>query len=133
MKTKVEDQSSMFHNVQNLKMSETAPVPINSDTPKTENSYQSPPPAVFNWNTVAEVKQDNASSMFAQNNTSAANFLRILIHLQEYPRQKTSLRVSIHHSKLHFHKRLFMRKNHCQIVHIATHIMNLETFKINLE
>ena len=65
MKTKVEDQSSMLHNVQNLKISETAPVPINSDTPKTENSYQSPPPAVFNWNTVTEVKQDNASSVFA--------------------------------------------------------------------
>ena len=78
MKTKVENQSSMFHNVQNLKISETAPAPINSDTPKTENSYQSPPPALFNWNTVAEVKQDNASSMFAPNNTSTASFFEDL-------------------------------------------------------
>merc|ERR1712106_824923 len=55
----------------------STPVAISEHVENTEHLYQSPPPAVFNWNTTAEDKEENASSFFAMpqgQNQSAASF-----------------------------------------------------------
>merc|ERR1711892_1367719 len=55
----------------------SAPVAISEHLENTEHLYKSPPPAVFNWNTAAENKEENASSFFAMpqgQNQSAASF-----------------------------------------------------------
>jgi len=69
-------QSSQFSAGSELVMAATAPVKISHQQESHEHHYQSPPPAVFNWNAVAEVKEDNASAFFAapHQDHSAASF-----------------------------------------------------------
>eukprot|EP00092_Neocalanus_flemingeri_P001893 GFUD01002020.1.p1 GENE.GFUD01002020.1~~GFUD01002020.1.p1 ORF type:complete len:4147 (-),score=1483.97 GFUD01002020.1:293-12733(-) len=59
-------------------MAATAPVVISQQVGTEEHQYQSPPPAVFNWNAANEEKDENVSSFFtapqAQDQSAASFF-----------------------------------------------------------
>ena len=54
-----------------------APVQISQPIEPSEHQYQNPPPAVFDWNAVAEVKEENVANFFTSSQVqdqSAASF-----------------------------------------------------------
>ena len=58
------NQKTNIQNAEQGNMIATAPVQISQHIEPSEHHYQSPPPAVFDWNAVAEVKEENVANFF---------------------------------------------------------------------